>query len=140
MGALPVVRGIFTVFQSGFTTSDAHARVLPISASTGGCMRPLALTLALAAVSTASSGQPDRSELAAVALADLRLMYLHCDRRAAQTLLGAAEAGHCSLVAEELKQRGFGGDFDRLLAWWRAQRRVDAQPSAAGAREPEPFH
>ncbi len=93
-------------------------------------MRPLAFTLALAVVSTASTAQPDRSQLAALTLDELKLVYLECDRRAGQTLLSVTEAVHCSMAAEELKQRGFGGDFGRLLAWWHEQRRADAKPSA----------
>ena len=97
-------------------------------------MRSLAFTLALAVVSTASTAQTDRSHLAAVTVDELKLMYLECDRRAGQTLLGSSEAAHCSMVFEELKQRGFGGDFRHLLAWWQAQRRVDAKPSASVLR------
>jgi hypothetical protein len=94
-------------------------------------MRPLACTLALAAfVSTASTAQPDRSHLAALTVDELKLMYLECDRHARQTMLDSAEAAHCSMAYEELKQRGFGGDFGRLLAWWQAQQRADARRSA----------
>ena len=103
-------------------------------------MRPLAFTLALAVVSTSSTAQPDRSHLAALTVDELRHVYLECDRRAAQALLGAAEAAHCSMAAEELKQRGFGGDFGRLLAWWQAQRRADAKPSAQDIGRTKPFH
>ena len=104
-------------------------------------MRPLACTLALAAfVSTASTAQPDRSHLATLTVDKLKLMYLECDRRARQTMLGSAEAAHCSMAYEELKQRGFGGDFGRLLAWWQAQQRADARLSAQGTGGIEPFH
>jgi hypothetical protein len=95
-------------------------------------MRPLAFTVALAVVSTASTAQPDRSHLAALTVDELKVLYLECDHRAGQTLLGAAEGAHCSMVAEELKQRGFGGDFGRLFAWWRAQGRAEPKPSAQG--------
>ena len=103
-------------------------------------MRPLAFTFALAVVSTASTAQPDRSHLAALTVDELKYMYLDCNRRAAQTLLGAGEAADCSMVAEELKQRGFGGDFGRLLAWWQAQRRAEAKPSAQGTGRTQPIH
>jgi hypothetical protein len=103
-------------------------------------MRPLAFTFALAVVSTASTAQPDRSHLATLTVDELKSTYLDCNRRAGQTLLGAAEAADCSMVAEELKQRGFGGDFGRLLAWWQAQRRADAQPSAQGTVRTQPVH
>jgi hypothetical protein len=103
-------------------------------------MRPLAFTFALAVVSTASTAQPDRSHLAALTVDELKHMYLDCNRRAGQTLLGAGEAADCSMVAEELKQRGFGGDFGRLLAWWQAQRRAEAKPSAQGTGMTQPVH
>lgn len=103
-------------------------------------MRRLAFTLALAVVSTASTAQPDRSHLAALTVDELKLLYLECDRSAGQTLLGAAEAAHCSMVHEELNQRGFGGDFRKLLAWWQAQRRADARPAAQGMARTSPFH
>ena len=93
-------------------------------------MRPLAFTFALAVVSTAATAQPDRSHLAALTVDELKVMYLECDHVASQTLLGPTEGAHCSMVAEELKQRGFGGDFGRLFAWWQAQGRADAKPSA----------
>jgi hypothetical protein len=44
------------------------------------------------------------------------------------------------MAAEELKQRGFGGDFGRLLVWWQAQQRADARLSAQGRGRIEPFH
>jgi hypothetical protein len=104
-------------------------------------MRPLAYTLTLAAVvSTASTAQPDRSHLAALKVDELKRMYLECDRRARQTMLDSAEAAHCSMAYEELKQRGFGGDFGRLLAWWQAQQRADARLSAQGTGGTKPFH
>ena len=101
-------------------------------------MRRLAFTLALAAASSVSTAQPDRSHLAALTVEELRLMYLECDRRAGQTLLGAAEAADCSMAAEELKQRAFGGDFGQLLAWWQAQRSANAKPSAQGIGRVKP--
>ena len=52
----------------------------------------------------------------------LKSAYLECDRRSSQAVLDIGSARSCSLAAEELLQRGFGGDFDKLLAWWRSQR------------------
>jgi hypothetical protein len=92
-------------------------------------MRSLAFTLALAVVSTASMAQTDRSHVAALTADELKVIALECNRRASQTLLGVAEATHCSLAFEELKQRVFGGDFGRLLAWWQEQRGADAKLS-----------
>ena len=99
-------------------------------------MRTLVFTLTLAVVSTASTAEPDRSHLAALTVDELKLMYLECNGRASQTLLGPGEAAHCSMAVEELKQRGFGGDFGRLLAWWHEQRRADGKPVASKVAAP----
>ena len=95
-------------------------------------MRPVAFPLALAVVCTASAAQLDRSHLAALTVDELKSLYLECERRAGQAPLGMSEAAHCSMAAEELKQRGFGGDFRRLLAWWQEQRGAEAKSSATG--------
>ncbi|VTU26810.1 hypothetical protein H4CHR_01869 [Variovorax sp. PBS-H4] len=70
---------------------------------------------------------PDRRHLASASVETLQRAYLDCDYIATRTLLDLASAAHCSLVGEELKQRAFGGDFDQLVAWWRANKRVHAE-------------
>lgn len=52
----------------------------------------------------------------------IQAAYVACSAEAEQRLLGSGEAAMCSLVYETLKRRVFGGDFDALLAWSRAQR------------------
>jgi hypothetical protein len=54
--------------------------------------------------------------------ASLKAIYLHCARVSSQRLLSWDEALHCSVAADTLKRRSFGGDFDALLAWWRQHR------------------
>jgi hypothetical protein len=65
----------------------------------------------------------------------LKQHYLTCNRIATLRRLSPTEIMRCSEVAEALLRRGFGGDFDRLLAWSRAQpsaRAATAGASAAG--------
>lgn len=88
---------------------------------------PLAVLVAFAAAHAAA--QPDRTILARHSEDELKQVFLACDRGAATALLGAADAAACSLVYEELKERVFGGDFRRLVAWWKAQPR-DRPPAA----------
>jgi hypothetical protein len=57
----------------------------------------------------------------------LKAEYLACDRAATQAALAAGTAAYCSTVAEELLQRGFEGDFERLLAWWRGEKQAQAR-------------
>ncbi|HEX2542746.1 MAG TPA: hypothetical protein VHM00_16875 [Caldimonas sp.] len=54
----------------------------------------------------------------------LKAEYLACDRASAQAALSAGTAAYCSMVGEELLQRGFEGDFERLIAWWRGARQA----------------
>ncbi len=54
-------------------------------------------------------------------VAELKRVYLACDQAAADGRLTSAGVMHCSVVYESLKRRAFGGDFDRLRAWSRAQ-------------------
>jgi hypothetical protein len=62
--------------------------------------------------------------------AQLKKIYLACDLASSTTRLEMQEAMKCSVVSEELKQREFGGDFDRMLAWWKTQRRKEEKRTA----------
>jgi hypothetical protein len=53
---------------------------------------------------------------------DLKRAYLACERAAAASRQGDGEIMHCSVVYEELKQRGFGGDYQSLRIWHEARR------------------
>jgi hypothetical protein len=52
---------------------------------------------------------------------DLKRAYLLCDREALGGRLTNGAIMQCSIVYEELMRRAFGGHFDKLLAWSRAQ-------------------
>lgn len=92
----------------------------------------LAVLLAVAATAHAAS---DGSGPAVLTADQLKSAYLDCDRRATTAFLDAGDAANCSLVYEELKQRVFAGDFDRLLAWWQSQRGADLNAKSRIARE-----
>lgn len=61
---------------------------------------------------------------------ELKAAFLHCDRLATTEYFDGNAAASCSIVYEALKARVFGGDFERLMAWWRTQQR-SAKGSAA---------
>ena len=86
------------------------------------------LTLALMLAGVAAAGPPQRQHLAAVDIPTLERAFIECDHRSMQTMLSAAEAAICSMVFEDLKQRGFEGDFGKFMAWWRIQRGRAAAP------------
>ncbi|WP_280154835.1 hypothetical protein [Piscinibacter sp. XHJ-5] len=50
------------------------------------------------------------------------LQVLRCARDSSQRLLLHDEAFQCSIAADVLKARSFGGDFEAMLAWWRRHR------------------
>ncbi|VTU20400.1 hypothetical protein [Variovorax sp. RA8] len=93
----------------------------------GAVAAALALMAALPSPAPAQAHAPDRSHLASVSVEALQRTYLECDRVATHTLLDLGSAAHCSIVGEELKHRVFGGDFERLIAWWRANRWSSAE-------------
>ena len=65
-------------------------------------------------------------------LRELETAYIECDRVTSQGRADTDTMTRCSQVGEELLSRGFGGDFDGMLAWWRAAR------ERARARAPAP--
>lgn len=78
----------------------------------------------------AASAQPAESPVLApsaddalrtASIDDLKRVYLQCNDAALGGRLGWPGVMGCSVIYETLKQRAFGGDFDRLLAWSREQ-------------------
>ncbi|HYD75141.1 hypothetical protein [Ramlibacter sp.] len=48
----------------------------------------------------------------------LKQLMVECHAAAARQLLDPGSAFACSIGYEALLKRGFGGDFQALLAWW----------------------
>jgi hypothetical protein len=89
-----------------------------------------AAALLLAVIARAGTATPvDAPVDAPVEIEALKRTYLVCDRAASQRVLDMGEAATCSTAAERLLQAGFGGDFDRLLAWWREAKLAAAAPT-----------
>jgi hypothetical protein len=63
----------------------------------------------------------------------LKSTFLQCDRLSQETALDSGTAAQCSVVYEELKQRVFAGDFERLLAWWRVETKGAVAQETASA-------
>jgi len=95
-----------------------------------------ALVLLAAAPAPAPAQAPDRRHLASASVEALQRAYLECDHIATHTLLDLASAAHCSMVGEELKHRVFDGDFERLIAWWRANRWIGPE-AVSGSQRPD---
>lgn len=52
----------------------------------------------------------------------LETLFLRCSREAGERMLDLGDAAICSYGYEALLKRRFGGDFNAMLAWWRAHR------------------
>src|SRR4051812_29615586 len=52
----------------------------------------------------------------------LKTIVRECSGGADKGLLDFSSAAMCSISYEALLQKGFGGDFPALLAWWREER------------------
>jgi hypothetical protein len=67
---------------------------------------------------------------------DLKRVFLACDKASSTARLALHDAVQCSMVYEELKARAFDGDYDKLLAWWRAHRSApDSQTANSDIRQ-----
>jgi hypothetical protein len=95
-----------------------------------------ALLVLLTLASNPSAQRYDDAAAVAPEVHRLKSAYLRCDQSASERMLGVGEAANCSLVHELLLRLGFGGDFERLLAWWRAERATAAARRDAQASEP----
>lgn len=84
-------------------------------------IRFVALILCAALSSAPAFGKSENSDKKQLTVAQLKTIYLTCDRDAMRGLLGSPEMAACSMVYEELKKRAFDGDFEKLLAWSQAQ-------------------
>jgi hypothetical protein len=91
-----------------------------VSHVTSTAITTIALLLGCIASATAF-GQSESGDKKQLTVAELKTIYLDCDRDVMRGLLGGAEAKACSVVYEELKKRAFDGDFDKFLAWSRVQ-------------------
>lgn len=88
-------------------------------------MHSIAITAcALGFASTISSAQVidvRYEEFDHLSIAQLKSAYLDCERASVRGHLAHIGILQCSTVYEALKKRAFDGDFEKLLAWSRAQ-------------------
>lgn len=65
-------------------------------------------------------------------LVDLENTFWTCDWSSTLIRLSATQIASCAAATEELKARKFGGEFEKLLAWW--QRNKAAAHESLNAR------
>jgi hypothetical protein len=96
-------------------------------------------TVALALLASATAVCATSPDLSRVDSGELERAFWDCDARATRELLSAGDGALCVMVSDALKDRLFDGDFDLMLAWWRAskdaehaKRSTTARPAATG--------
>lgn len=79
------------------------------------------LIVALVLVSSAALAQvADKiPEIEALPMDKLESVHWDCDYMASVNMVDVSDAAICSAVYERLKAEKFGGDFNKMLAWWK---------------------
>jgi hypothetical protein len=57
-----------------------------------------------------------------VAIHTLKGAYLACERETSGTRMDEETASRCSGISNELVRRAFGGDFERMIRWYGAEK------------------
>ncbi len=107
--------------------------IIPISA------RKCAASTSLCFAAVGASAAPDSAQVTTLQQApvgELIVLYQNCNREALAGRLDGGAIMGCSKVYEALKQRAFGGDFARLLAWSRVQETAADSLSPKGTNRP----
>ena len=82
----------------------------------------VATMVALPLLASTARGDPSRIAAETLQVDALKSAYLACDRQTSRGRMDPATASRCMAISSVLTQRAFEGDFDRLIAWWRAEK------------------
>jgi hypothetical protein len=82
------------------------------------------LILAAALGPSAAACHPEEATLQGLTIADLKRLYLSCERATRVERLSFATIARCSVLYEVLKEHAFDGDFEKFLTWSRSQEDV----------------
>lgn len=95
-----------------------------------------AVMLSVSLLAPQARSEPDPTARAGSRVETLKAAYLACDRETSSHRMDPTTADRCMDVSSELMQLAFDGDFDRLIAWWRAAkaRPPGCAPATAEAR------
>ena len=93
-----------------------------------------ALALGSASAEQAIGAHSVAAQVASVDLAHLEEAFWICDYTATTHGTGGNDIVICTAVYDAIKERKFGGDFDKLLDWWQ-QNKVSRHDELAAADE-----
>ena len=94
--------------------------------------RPLLAALILGSAAADALAHCDQHAFSSTSVAQLKLIYLRCADVSSRIVLDEASMRRCSVAADQLRDRGFGGNFDQLIAWWQANRAPLERSAAIG--------
>jgi hypothetical protein len=83
---------------------------------------PLKIALALSMLGSAAMAADAKDEE----------IFWACNKAAAESILDMDTVAICGANYEKLKTEKFGGDSDKLLAWWREQKEKSPQKEGVG--------
>lgn len=66
-----------------------------------------------------------------LSLEDATKLFWHCDYATTQSMLGLSEAAGCSVAYEKVKKEKFGGDYQKFMDWWKANKAAEHAKIAA---------
>ncbi|HSQ05615.1 MAG TPA: hypothetical protein VLN59_16360 [Burkholderiales bacterium] len=98
----------------------------------------VALTVDSASAEQMTEPHSVTTPLATVALADLEDAFWLCDYTATTHGSARNDITLCTAVYDVVKERKFGGDFDKLLDWWRENKITRHKALAADDAERAP--
>jgi hypothetical protein len=81
-------------------------------------MKKMIAILALASTTSFAQVANKLPEIEALPMDKLEALHWDCDYMASKQQMDAGDAGICSVVYERIKAEKFGGDFNKMLAWW----------------------
>jgi hypothetical protein len=88
-------------------------------------LKSVLLTCGAALATLAAAQSPAIPHFGDLDDATIENAFWHCDARATQVVLDPGEGVLCERLGDALKQRRFGGDFTRLLAWWQERKALE---------------
>lgn len=109
----------------------ASSRRGAVSRLRAACACAAALVLVGGAAPAALGHSHQSAEVERLSIEQLKRFYLWCGRAAVAGQLDNGAIMQCSIFYEALKERAFGGDFERLLAWSRENSGAGARADAA---------
>lgn len=90
---------------------------------------PLLVFVAGSVCATAYAELLRDNEIDHASSARLRAAYLECDRISAASRVEPDFMSSCERVSRVLRDRDFGGSFERQLAWWKSARATAGAPA-----------